>query len=121
MIVILLAASLASPPLADDVAFAELRAGRNQEAVARIESGAASAKDPARLINLGIAYARNGDRQKARALFLEAYRAREWVELETATGAWVDSRVLARRALAMLDSGELDSGELNRAGLFARN
>ena len=32
--------------------------------------------------------------------------ARDSVELQTAGGAWVDSRHLARKALAMLDKGE---------------
>ena len=38
-------------------------------------------------------------------MFRAAVRARDSVQLETATGAWVDSRDLARTALAMLDRG----------------
>ncbi len=37
-------------------------------------------------------------------------------ELETATGEWVDSRMLAKQALAMLDGGSFVS-----AGRIARN
>lgn len=116
MIVLLLAASIASQPLAGDVGFNQLVVGQNDAAIAAIEGRKATRDDPARLINLGIAYARNGDREKARALFEEAYLAREWVELETATGDWVDSRALARQAIAMLDSGQFA-----RANQIARN
>ena len=110
MIVTLFAASLAASPLAAEVGYEQLVAGHNDAAINAIEGRSARAGDPAGLINLGIAYARNGDSRKAKALFEEAYNARDRVELETATGAWVDSRTLARRALAMLDSGELASG-----------
>lgn len=62
--------------------------------------------DPALLINLGIAYAQNGNVAEARANFEAAMSGREMTELETANGTTTDSRRLARRALAMLDRGE---------------
>ena len=65
-----------------------------------------AADDPARLINHGIALARTGNYEAARADFAAAANARDSVELETADGKWVDSRRLARKALAMLDKGE---------------
>ena len=106
MIIVLLAASIASQPLAADVGYDQLATGHNDAAITQLEDRSANAADPARLINLGIAYARTGDAAKARVLFERAYQARDWVELETATGSWVDSRTLARQALAMLDSGQ---------------
>ena len=95
-----------APAAVPDVAYAELAAGRNEAANERIENNPAlEADDPARLINLGIAHAREGRDQAARAMFRAAVRARESVRLETASGQWVDSRDLARTALAMLDQG----------------
>ena len=89
-----------------DVAVEELEANRNEAAISRIEANTAlDANDPARLINLGIAHAREGDAAKARAMF-EAASDGDRLQLETADGNWVDSRNLARRALAMLERGE---------------
>ncbi len=93
-----------------DVAYSELSQGRNQAAIARIESNASLREDdPARLINLGIAYAREGREAEARGLFRDAVRSERSVRLETATGAWLDSRNLARMALQMLDRGEFNT------------
>lgn len=105
MIAFLLATTLASQPMATQVGYQPLVAGQNEMAITVIGDGAIRSDDPAALINLGIAHARNGDRQTAKAMFTRAFYAREWVELETATGDWVDSRTLARQALAMLDEG----------------
>jgi len=91
-----------------DAAYEEVAAHRNAEAIAQIESeGPVAREHPAQLINLGIAYAREGDADRARALFRRAAHADEAYALETANGEWTDSRVLARRALASLDSGRL--------------
>ncbi len=114
MIALLLAAAAA--PVATDVGYQMLVDGRNAAAISAIEADSKATADPARLLNLGIAYARRGEDAKARALFELAYRARDRVELETATGEWVDSRTLARQALAMLDGGSFVS-----AGRVARN
>ena len=116
MIALLLAAALASQPAAQGVAFEQLAEGRDAAAITMIEGQDAGSADPARLINLGIAYARSGEAEKARALFEAAYYARDRVELETATGEWVDSRMLAKEALAMLDRGQFA-----RTSQFARN
>ena len=115
MIALLLAAAPAGA-LSSDVAFELLVDGRDAAAISAIESGEDLTRDPARLLNLGIAYARRGEEAKARALFELAYRARDRVELETATGEWIDSRTLARQALAMLDGGGFGA-----AGRVARN
>ncbi len=90
-----------------DVAFEELSDGQNTAAIERIEQNAELDRDdPARLINLGIAHARKGSDQEARAMFIAAARNETRYQLETAQGGWIDSRDLARRALAMLDRGE---------------
>lgn len=103
-------AALAAP-VATEVGFVELSAGQNEAAIARIEANHDLAEsDPARLINLGIAHAREGRADEARAMFRAALRARDSVQLETATGTWVDSRDLARTAIAMLDQGAFQTG-----------
>lgn len=90
-----------------DVAYDELAEQRNAAAISRIENNPdLDQADPARLINLGIAYARQGRPDVARALFERAALRAERLSLETATGEWIDSRALARRALARLERGE---------------
>lgn len=89
------------------VGYDELVDGRNHAAIETIESNTAIAEDdPARLLNLGVAKARVGDYEAARAHFQAVIECEERVELETAEGKWVDSRHLARKALTMLDRGE---------------
>lgn len=98
---------LAPAPLqATDVAFEDLAADRNAAAIARLEGNESlEADDPARLINLGVAHAREGRVEAARQLFKAAVRAERLV-LETAGGDWIDSRDLARKAIAALARGE---------------
>lgn len=97
-------ASTAAPV---DVAYEELAGGQNNAAIQRIEQNEALEQDdPARLINLGIAHARKGNDLEARELFTAAARNDQRYQLETAHGEWMDSRDIARRALAMLDRGE---------------
>ena len=90
-----------------EVAYPEMVAGRTAAAIDKIEhADARDAEHPARLINLGIAYARMGEVGKARKLLSDAAASNERYWLETATGEWVDVRDLARQAIAMLDGGE---------------
>jgi len=99
-----------APVPAPDVAYWELVRGENQAAIERIEANGDLARDdPARLINLGIAHAREGRVEEARALFRSAARSEDSARLETATGAWLDSRDLARTALQMLARGEFST------------
>jgi len=99
-----------------DAAFEDLAASRNAEAITRIEGSREAATDhPATMINLGIAYARQGQQARARALFERAANMGLRVELETAGGSWADSRALAIRALAALEGGRL--GGLTRTAL----
>jgi len=105
---LLVSAAPVPPVQSVDAAYEEVAASRNAEAIARIESEGPTARaHPAQLINLGIAYARQGDEDRARALFQRAVNAEELYSLETANGTWTNSRVLAQRALASLDGGRL--------------
>ncbi|MBX7500503.1 hypothetical protein K3181_03460 [Qipengyuania sp. YG27] len=100
-------AAVPGPQAEYDVGYEELVAHRDAEARKAIEACDELAQDdPARLINHAIALARTGEYDAARAAFTTVAEARTSVELETATGAWVDSRRLARKGLAMLDRGE---------------
>jgi hypothetical protein len=99
--------AMAQAPVADNFGHKALVDGRDTAAIAAImDNDRIANDDPARLINLGIAYARKGDETLARQLFEAARDNRSRVELETAEGEWVDSRRLARQALAMLERGE---------------
>ena len=99
--------AVAEPATSYDVGYEELVAGRDEAAIAAIEKCKELAQDdPARLINHGIALARLGRYDEARADFEAAAAAPTSVELETAAGDFADSRRLARKALAMLDSGD---------------
>ncbi|MGB7407959.1 MAG: hypothetical protein WA908_05595, partial [Pontixanthobacter sp.] len=74
MILTVAAISLLQVPNPDadrvDVAYDEMTADQNSAAIRRIEANSQIAvDDPARLINLGIAHAREGRLAEARALF----------------------------------------------------
>lgn len=102
---VLAIATQGAPPA--DVAFEELAANRNQAAISALEADRSIDRDdPARMINLGIAYAREGREADARRLFRAAAQDDTPVRLEVAGGDWIDSRELARRALRMLERGE---------------
>lgn len=94
-------------PQADfDVGYEELLHGRDLAALEAIDAcEELAADDPMRLINRGIALARLGRYEEARADF-RAVIGQERVQLETASGDWIDSRRLAHKAIAMLDQGE---------------
>ncbi len=98
---------MAQAPVTDNFGHKALVDGRDTAAIAAImDNDQIENDDPARLINLGIAYARKGDAALARQLFEAARDNRSRFELETAEGQWVDSRRLAAQALAMLERGE---------------
>lgn len=98
---------MAQGPVQADVGFEELVDGRNQAAIEAIQANEALEEaDPGRLINLGIAYARQGREAEALAMFRAAERSKIRYDVETAEGRWVDSRYLARKAQAMLKKGE---------------
>lgn len=86
-----------------DVAYEELAAGRNQEALDKLQrSGAAESGDPAALINMGTAYARVGMAEKAVASYRAAIDSPDRYDLELADGTWMDSRWAARKAMGSL-------------------
>lgn len=94
------------PASEHDIGYEELLAGDARGALAEIEAcDTLPADDPALLVNHGIALVQLGQREEARDKFAAASR-QDRLELETASGRWVDSRVLARTAIAMLDRGE---------------
>lgn len=115
LIASLLMAQAPAEATAVEVAYDELSAGDTAAAIDKIEkSEAPDADHPARSINLGIAYARAGRTDEARAMFEAAAQSDTRYRLETASGEWMDSRDLARRALAMLDRGEFASTQIAR-------
>lgn len=86
-----------------DVAYKALAEGRTQDALAQLrDSEAVRAGDPAALINLGAAYARQGRVADARAAFTEAMNSKTRYDLELGNGSWIDSREAAKRALESL-------------------
>lgn len=89
-------------PLNDriDVAYTELSSGNAEAAVRKLEAaGAAKSEDPATLINLGAAYAANGQSEKALASYRAAVASPDRYDLQLADGSWTDSRAAARLAL----------------------
>jgi len=107
---LLLSGAQAQTPTAFDSASLEsdsLAQGESAKAIKALERSIEDApQDPALLINLGIAHARSGSPETARALFHRALTSPEPVELETADGTVTDSRRLARKAIGMLERGE---------------
>ncbi len=82
-----------------------LIAGDNSRAIAQIMANEkTSRKDPARLINLGQAYARTGRTAEAAQLFQTAMESRDQIDLILADGTVMNSREAAKRALAKLQS-----------------
>lgn len=102
-----------APALASEetgVGYEPLIEGKVAAAINEIEANETlDANDPARLINLGIAYANQGRTEEARALFEQAMNGNDRLALETAEGEWKDSRHLARLALKMLERGDFGS------------
>jgi Flp pilus assembly protein TadD len=97
------AAETAAEPDRVDVAFEALAEGRTADAMVQLQaSHEQQASDPAVLINLGTAYARQGRIDEARKMFEAAMTSNDRYDLELADGSWVDSRVAARMALANL-------------------
>lgn len=71
-----------------------------------LASGKVEERDPAALINLGTAYARLGQRDRALAMFRAAISSPERYDLQLADGRWMDSRAAARLAAAALERGD---------------
>ena len=90
-----MAAAQDRTPDSAEAAYEQLAAGENDGAIERLEAALDQTPgDPALLINLGTAYAREGRMGEARDAF---YR------VQLADGSWEDSRKVARLALDSLD------------------
>ena len=82
---------------------AALAKGDYRQVVAELQKGGlAVSGDPARLINLGTAYAHLGDFDRASDAFRRAMYSDVRYDLELADGSVIDSREAARLALAKL-------------------
>lgn len=87
------------------IGYDALVSGDNERAIAQILSSRQVSKhDPAKLINLGQAYARTGRTSEAVKLFSAAMRHREEVDLILADGRVMGSKEAARQALAGLQT-----------------
>lgn len=106
----LVGAAQANPNSAGEVAYPKgsigyeaLMRGDNERAVSQImTSEQVSNRDPAKLLNLGRAYARMGMTNEAAGYFKAAMQSRESVDLVLADGRVMNSKVAARKAYADL-------------------
>lgn len=77
--------------------------GDNAQAVSQILTSAqVSRHDPAKLLNLGRAYARMGRMEEASNMFAAAMQSRDTVDLVLADGRVMNSKDAARKAYAGL-------------------
>ena len=98
--------TVTAPDSEYDIGYSELVSGDARGALEAIENCDKLPKsDPALQINHAVALAQTGKYNEARDRFAAAARNVDRLELQTSTGDWVDSKVLARRGLAMLDTG----------------
>lgn len=87
------------------IGYDALIAGDNERAISQILSNErVSRHDPAKLINLGQAYARTGRIAEAADLFSTALQSREEVDLVLADGRVINSKEAARLALTGLQT-----------------
>lgn len=85
------------------IGYDALMAGDNARAISQItENDRVSRNDPAKLINLGQAYARTGRTTQAAQLFAAAMQSRDEIDLILANGTVMNSKEAARLALANL-------------------
>lgn len=76
-----------------------------QMQAAEKQVSSAARRDPARLINMGLAYAKMGDLALARSHYQAAIDAERSFDVILSDGRVMDSRVAARHALRRLDQG----------------
>jgi Flp pilus assembly protein TadD len=87
------------------IGYEALVRGDNERAVSQIlASEQVSRHDPAKLLNLGRAYARMGRMDEASAIFSAAMQSRENVDLVLADGRVMNSKDAARKAYASLET-----------------
>lgn len=89
----------------ESIGYDALVSGDNARAISQILSNErVSRHDPAKLINLGQAYARTGRIAEAADLFLSVMQSREEVDLVLADGRVINSKAAARLALSGLQT-----------------
>ena len=85
------------------IGYEALVKGDNAQAVSQILTSAqVSRHDPAKLLNLGRAYARMGRMEEASNMFAAAMQSRDSVDLVLADGRVMNSKDAARKAYAGL-------------------
>ena len=85
------------------IGYEALVKGDNERAVSQILTSAqVSRHDPAKLLNLGRAYARMGRMEEASNMFAAAMQSRDTVDLVLADGRVMNSKDAARKAYASL-------------------
>lgn len=87
------------------IGYEALMQGDNERAVSQIMSSeGVSRNDPARLLNLGRAYARMGRTEDAARVFQIALQSRDTVDLVLSDGRVMNSKDAARQAFANLQT-----------------
>ena len=87
----------------ESIGYEALMRGDNERAVFQIMANEqVSSGDPAKLLNLGRAYARMGHTDEAAKMFKAVLESRESVDLVLADGSVMNSKVAARKAYASL-------------------
>jgi Tfp pilus assembly protein PilF len=88
-----------------DLAFDALSQGRTSEAIQQLRlSQAMKDGEPAALINLGSAYAKQGQVEKARWAYRRALTSDIRADVQLSDGTWTDSRRAALMALEKLNA-----------------
>ncbi len=115
---LLLAAALGTSPATASIdgtaqvqssgtAYGELAQSQTEATISRIlASEKYDSQDPATLINLGAAYAKIGQKDRAMAMYRAAIMSPDRYDLQLADGRWMDSRAAARLAAAALERGD---------------
>jgi hypothetical protein len=87
----------------ESIGYEALMRGDNERAVFQIMANEqVSSGDPAKLLNLGRAYARMGHTDEAAKMFKAVFESRDSVDLVLADGSVMNSKVAARKAYASL-------------------
>jgi len=87
----------------ESIGYEALMRGDNERAVFQIMGNEqVSSGDPAKLLNLGLAYARMGHTDDAAKIFKAVLESRDSVDLVLADGRMMNSKVAARKAYASL-------------------
>ena len=87
--------------------YGELAQSQTEATISRIlASDQFDSKDPATLINLGAAYAKIGQKDRALAMYRAAIASPDRYDLQLADGRWMDSRAAARLAAASLEKSD---------------